>query len=89
MGAQSSFNFGDGFGQVKAAFRLLGLKPELVEARTWKRSLGLIGLEKDDARLSAIRMFPVAEPMLRRKKDHGRADALLLAAYLNALEGFR
>lgn len=29
----------------------------------------------------AIRRFPSAEPMLRRKKDGGRADAALLALY--------
>ncbi len=81
MGAQSSFNFGDGFGQVKAAFRVLGLQPELVEARTWKANMGLIGTGKDDARLLAIRRFPDAEPQLRRKKDGGRADALLIALW--------
>lgn len=81
MGAQSSFNFGDGFGQVKAAFRLLGIKPTLVESQTWKRSMGLIGTDKDAARLLAIRRFPSAEPMLRRKKDSGRADGLLIALW--------
>lgn len=81
MGAQSSFNFGDGFGQVKAAFRLLGIKPTLVESQTWKRSMGLIGTDKDAARVLAIRRFPSAEPMLRRKKDSGRADGLLIALW--------
>ena len=50
MGAQSSFNFGDGFGQVKAAFRVLRIAPTLVEAQSWKRSYGLLRTEKDDAR---------------------------------------
>lgn len=81
MGAQSSFNFGDGFGQVKAAFRVLGISPVLVEAQSWKRHMGLIGTDKDAARLLAIRRFPGAEHMLARKKDGGRADALLIALY--------
>lgn len=81
MGAQSSFNFGDGFGQVKAVLRVLGLAPTLCEARSWKRHFGLIGTEKDAARVLAIRRFPSAEPMLRRKKDGGRADALLVALW--------
>lgn len=81
MGAQSSFNFGDGFGQVKAAFRMLGLTPVLVEAQSWKRSMGLIGGQKDDARLLALRRFPGVEPQLKRKKDGGRADALLIALW--------
>ncbi len=81
MGAQSSFNFGDGFGQVKAVLRVLGMDPVLVEAQSWKRRMGLLGTEKDDARLLAIRRFPSAEPLLRRKKDSGRADALLIALW--------
>lgn len=81
MGAQSSFNFGDGFGQVKAAFRVLGLKPVLVEANSWKRHMGLLGTDKDAARLLAIRRFPTLEEQLRRKKDGGRADAQLIALW--------
>lgn len=81
MGAQSSFNFGDGFGQVKSVFRVLGISPRLAEARTWKRHYGLIGSEKDDARLLAIRRFPSVAEQLQRKKDCGRADALLLALW--------
>lgn len=81
MGAQSSFNFGDGFGQVKAAFRVLGLQPVLVEASTWKRHMGLLGTEKDEARQLAIRRFPSIQEQLRRKKDCGRADAQLIALW--------
>ena len=43
--------------------------------------MGLIGTDKDAARLLAIKRFPSAEPQLRRKKDSGRADALLLALW--------
>jgi len=81
MGAQSSFNFGDGFGQVKCAFRVLGIKPLLVEAQSWKRHYGLLGTDKDAARLLAIRRFPDAAQRLARKKDQGRADALLIALW--------
>ncbi len=81
MGAQSMFNFGDGFGQVKAAFRVLGVPTFLVEAQSWKRSMGLIGTEKDAARLLAIRRFPSAADLLKRKKDGGRGDALLIALW--------
>ena len=81
MGAQSSFNFGDGFGQVKAAFRVLGIQPVFVEARSWKSTLGLVGFEKDVARELAIARFPSAAKDLKRKKDGGRADALLIALW--------
>ena len=79
MGAQSSFNFGDGFGQVKAVFRALGIAPVFVEAVTWKRAFSLTGQPKDAAREVALRLYPGLAPELRRKKDVGRADALLVA----------
>lgn len=86
MGAQSSFNFGDGFGQVKASFRLLGIEPVFVESRSWKKYMGLIGTDKDAARALAIKRFPSIEPQLRRKKDGGRADAMLIALWADAQE---
>jgi crossover junction endodeoxyribonuclease RuvC len=47
-----------------------------VRPAIWKRALGL-GKDKEAARLRAMQLFPAAD--LRRKKDHGRAEALLLA----------
>lgn len=81
MGAQSSFNFGDGFGQVKAVFRVLGIAPVLVESQTWKRHMGLLKQDKDASRLLAIRRFPCVADRLARKKDNGRSDALLIALW--------
>jgi len=81
MGAQSMFNFGDGFGQVKAVFRVMRVPVTLVEAQSWKRSMGLIGTDKDAARQLAIVRFPQAAEQLKRKKDGGRGDALLIALW--------
>jgi len=80
MGAQSSFNFGDGFGQLKAVFRALRLEPVLVEARSWKNYYGL-PTDKEASRSLAIRRFPSVADQLARKKDNGRAEALLVALY--------
>lgn len=80
MGAQSSFNFGDGFGQLKAVFRALRLEPVLVEARSWKNYYGLPN-DKEASRALAIKRFPSAAGQLARKKDNGRAEALLIALY--------
>lgn len=86
MGAQSSFNFGDGFGQVKATFRVMRIPLVLVEALTWKRRFGLIGQEKDAARVLAQSRFPNAAHLLQRKKDQGRGDALLVALWHDSTE---
>ncbi|XP_043692394.1 Holliday junction resolvase MOC1, chloroplastic-like isoform X2 [Telopea speciosissima] len=37
--------------------------------------------KQDDSRKLASTLFPSLSPLLKRKKDHGRAEALLLAAY--------
>lgn len=86
MGAQSSFNFGDGFGQVKCAFRVLGIEPLFVEAAAWKRQFRLLGQGKDAARELALVRFPNAAGDLRRKKDIGRADALWIALFADGAE---
>lgn len=80
MGAQSSFNFGDGFGQLKAVFRALRLEPVLVEARSWKHYYGLPN-DKEASRALAIKRFPSAAHQMARKKDNGRAEAMLIALY--------
>lgn len=80
-GGTSAFRFGEGYGQIKAVLGVLSLDYSRAIPAVWKRHMGLIGTEKDAARLLAIRRFPSAEPQLRRKKDSGRADALLLALW--------
>ena len=40
-----------------------------------------IGAAPDAARQRAVQLYPQLAPMLARKKDHNRADALLLAVY--------
>lgn len=81
QGGVSMFNFGDGFGAVRTAFACAGVSTVRVYPQVWKRHMGLIGTEKDAARQLAIRRFPSAGEMLKRKKDSGRADALLLALW--------
>lgn len=80
-GGTSAFRFGEGYGQVKAVLGVLGIQYSRAIPAVWKRHMGLLGTEKDAARLLAIRRFPGAESMLRRKKDGGRADALLIALW--------
>ena len=51
------------------------------EPASWKRRFGLTGQDKDAARLLAIQRFPAAALQLQRKKDNGRADALLIGLW--------
>lgn len=80
-GGTSAFRFGETAGKIKGVLEALGIPYSRAIPAVWKRSMGLIGTDKDAARLLAIRRFPGAAHLLQRKKDNGRADALLLALY--------
>jgi crossover junction endodeoxyribonuclease RuvC len=45
----------------------------------WKRALRLRGKDKEGARQYALQLFPHAHALLKRKKDHQRAEAALIA----------
>jgi crossover junction endodeoxyribonuclease RuvC len=78
QGISSTFCIGVVLGSILAACQRIAVPLDLVTAAAWKGAMGL-GSEKavslDRARLA----FPTAE--LDRKKDHNRAEALLLAEY--------
>ena len=79
QGVASMFNFGMGYGVIQGVLAALWVDYELSTPQKWKKACGLIGKEKDAARLLAIELFPDAS--LARKKDGGRADALLIAKF--------
>jgi crossover junction endodeoxyribonuclease RuvC len=78
QGVSSTFTTGVVMGSIPAACQRIAVPLTLVTAAVWKRSMGLDSSKSvslDKARLQ----FPTAE--LDRKKDHNRAEALLLAEY--------
>jgi hypothetical protein len=81
QGSTSSFNFGESSGKVKAVLEALGVPYSRAIPSVWKRRFGLIGKDKDAARQLALVRFPSVAAELKRKKDSGRADALLLALW--------
>jgi hypothetical protein len=54
---------------------------EIVEPSAWKKYWHLPGKDKEAARQRALPLFPAAHTLLARKRDHGRAEAALLALY--------
>lgn len=81
MGTRSASNFGESYGKVKGVIETLGLSYQLVSPAGWKKAHGLAGKAKDYSRTIAIQRFPDAASMLTLKKNVGRADALLIAAW--------
>lgn len=83
-GSQAAFSQGCTLGSILAALQLVRARIELVQPQVWKRALGLIGdkalsdVDRKRASLDKARLlFPDAP--LDRQRDHGRAEALLIA----------
>ena len=81
QGVSSMFRFGRSVGAVEGVCGALRLPCRWVAPGVWKRYHGLLRGSKDDARRLAVQRWPDWGDMLRLKKHHGRADALLMAAW--------
>lgn len=77
---RSAFSIGKGVGIWQGLLVANGIPYEMVTPQRWKPTmLEGMGHDKDASRYRAQQLFPGAE--LSRKKDHGRADALLMAEF--------
>lgn len=81
QGVTSTFHFGESLGAVKGVCGALGLQVRMARPQLWKKRAGIAGKDKDAARTLAIQSHPEISEMLSRKKDVGRADAILIAEY--------
>lgn len=82
------FEFGFAAGALQQAVVSALLPMMLISPQTWKVCYGLRGgrENKDMSRQKASMMFPGAAHMWARKKDDGRAEAVLLAHYASKLQ---
>jgi hypothetical protein len=81
QGVSSTFQTGRGYGAWQALIWATTPDHWIVSPRRWKKAMGLTK-DKEVSRLKAISLYPSLENMLIRKKDHNRAEALLLAHYI-------
>jgi len=81
QGVTGMFNFGKGFGMWIGILAALEIPHTFVTPQAWKKALMQGVKDKDAARGRAQQLFPAATSQLSRKKDIGRADALLIAKY--------
>lgn len=79
QGVTAMFNFGLSYGVIQGVVAALQLPMVLVTPGAWKKKAGLSGKSKDAARALAQQYYP--EAALGRKKDIGRADAILIARF--------
>ena len=81
QGASSGYKFGRAVGAIEATIALCNVPLEIIEPSMWKRALRLKGKDKEGSRQKALELFPHAQHLLARKKDHQRAEAMLIALY--------
>lgn len=81
QGVVSMFNYGVGYGLYLGI--LCGFRIPYVEIppAKWKKEFSLMLKDKNESIRVAKQLFPQVSKQLNRKKDHGRAEAILLAAY--------
>lgn len=88
QGVASMFAFGRAFGAWEGLLAGLSIPWIYVSPQAWQRKLldpGTKGTSKERSLAMARRLFPGVD--LKRKKDHGQADALHLCRY--AIQEFR
>ncbi len=80
-GSIAAFTLGRNYGQLLGICQTLDLDVTEVRSQVWKKELELIKKDKDASRAKATALFPVCAEQLVREKDHGRAEALLIAHF--------
>jgi crossover junction endodeoxyribonuclease RuvC len=78
QGISSSGKFMRAFGAIEAVAALLSDRVDMVLPQAWKKIMG-VKADKEQSLIMARNLFPDA--MLKLKKHHGRAEALLIAEY--------
>lgn len=80
QGVSSCFNFGYGLGLEVGILTAFGIPIKWVTPQKWKGYFKL-GKDKDRSRELAAKLYPNYKDYFKRKKDDGRAEAVLLAHY--------
>lgn len=80
QGVSSVWSFGRAYGTILGVLGAAGVEVHLITPQVWKKHYRLPSKDKDLARQRAIELFPNVEG-LGLKKNHNRAEALLLAKY--------
>jgi crossover junction endodeoxyribonuclease RuvC len=83
QGVTSMFSFGTNYGTWLGIIAAFHFPYTLVTPQAWKKAM-MEGMDKsndDGDRQRALQLFPEMGVHLARKKDDGRADALLICEY--------
>ena len=78
QGVTSVFGFGRSLGVVEGVAAACCFPVKWVTPQNWKKKFSLIGKDKDASRTLVIERYPSHSELFKRKKDIGRADAVLI-----------
>lgn len=82
QGLSSTFRFGRAVGIIEGVIASLGIPIVYVAPGVWKKHFKLAGPDKEPSRQRAIETWPKAATLyFNRKKDHGVAEAALIALW--------
>lgn len=81
QGVVSMFNFGHAAGTVMGVIGSLGLPYTMVTPQAWKKTAGLIGTEKDAARVRGLQLWPKWTALNKKIQGRALADAALIARH--------
>jgi len=89
QGVSSTCKFCTNFGIWIGRLEALGIPFDFVTPQKWQKVM-FDSMTKGDRKAMSLdrdrRLFPKMAEMLKRKKDHNRADALLLAEYVRRMD---
>lgn len=80
QGVRGAFGTGYTYGVLVGLVRAQFIRLHAVPPATWKRAMGVTS-DKDEARKEASLKFPTDCGRWALKKNHGRAEATLIACY--------
>lgn len=81
QGVASMFSFGHSAGVIQGVLGAFEIPVTMVTPSMWKKRAGLIGQDKDAARVKAIQMYPHWRDLDKKGKGQALADATLIAVY--------
>lgn len=85
QGVASMFAFGRASGVIEGVLAALRIPTTYVTPQEWQKAMRIVD-GKDGSRNRAAQLWPAQTGYFARKKDDGRSDAALIAAYGAKLE---
>jgi crossover junction endodeoxyribonuclease RuvC len=81
QGVSSVFRYGRAYGCALGVLGACFVPVVPAPPNVWKKTFGLAGGDKEAARNRALSLAPGIAHLLQRKKDHHRAEALLIGLW--------